>query len=500
MKLLLFDLGSKREEFNEPLGIEILHSCLSQFCCDLEINTGWYHINGFPNESQIRDYDILAFSVSSGALERLEKVLLSVDKNKKTLIILGGIIPTFAYNSILEKYPNAICVRGEGETAIIELIKLYLKENRLCEEQLINIPNLALMLHGKLMLTHREVEDLSNIPIPSRLFSDFISEVKGITRIEASRGCSWSRCSFCCIKEKYGTNKWRPFPIEHITQQLIELGKHGMLNPYFTDEDFFGNNYSRAIKLACEIQKLKDDKLIPEAMHFFISISAKDVISSSGYNALYELKKAGLYEVFVGIESGCKEQLKRYNKNSSVYTNKKAIEILKKLDIQTDFGFIMFDPIMDFSEISQNISFLKDINIPIDSRLIKPLRLQPFTAMETQFGSVITGKLDVDELMYPYKFQDERVSCVYKLFNNWEQEQLQNIYSIQAALRGEEIAELKKISLRNKLLSLRSIDQNVLIGIVDYIGGKINSSEYNKQLAKYKNMRDEILRDSYDMI
>lgn len=496
MKLLLFDLGSKREEFNEPLGIEILHSCLSQFCYDLEICTGWYHISGLPHESQIMSCNILALSVSSGALTRLEKVLHMVDKNKKTLIILGGILPTFAYKSILEKYPNVICVRGEGENAIINLIKLYLKENSLSEERLNNIPNLAFKSQGKLVLTDREVVNLSSIPMPTRLFSEFLSEVKGITRIEASRGCSWSKCSFCCIKEKYGTNIWRPFPIEYITKQLVELAKYGLINPYFTDEDFFGNDYNRAIEIAFEIQKLKFDKLIPEDMQFFISISAKDITNPSGYKALYELKKAGLCEVFVGIESGCKEQLKRYNKNSTVYTNKKAIEIIKSLDIQADFGFIMFDPIMDFSELLQNIEFLKDINLPIDSRLIKPLRLQPFTTMEMEFGSVITGELDIDELMYPYKFKDERVNCVYQLFSDWEQDQLPEIYAIQAALRGEEVTELTKINLRNKLLSLRSIDQNVLIGIVDYIGEKINSSEYFKQLAEYNNMRDKILRNS----
>lgn len=496
MKMLLLNLGSKREEFNEPLGVEILHSCLLEL--NIEIHTKWYYQSGLPDKDELRLYNIIAFSVNSGAYKRLEKMLLMITEIviDRPLIILGGILPTYAFNNLLEAYPNVICIRGEGEISLVEIVKSYIQNNNLNKDKLNNIPNLAFVDNGKLVTTERKSVELNVVPMPSRIFSEFLIKVKGISRIEASRGCSWSKCGFCCIKEKYGSSLWRPFPINYITEQLIELGKYQILNPYFTDEDFFGNNYYRAIEIAVKIQELKSHMLIPEQMKFFISISAKDVTNPLGYKALYELKKAGLSEVFVGIESGCKGQLKRYNKNSTVDINKKALKLLKELGIQADLGFIMFDPYMDFSELVSNIKFLKDIELQIDSRLIKSLRIQPYTTFENEYSSVIIGKLDIDELMYPYKFIDRRVSDVFHLFNDWDEEHMVNTYNIQAELRGEGLTERTRLKIRHKLSMLRSIDKDVFMLIVRLIGKEIILNEYLEQLNKYKDIRKGIINEN----
>lgn len=498
MKLLLLNLGSEREEFNEPLGIEILHSCLLKLKHNLEIYTKWYYQSGLPRKEELQCYNIIALSLNSGSYRRLEKIMIRINEisKDKPLVIFGGILPTFAFSNLLELYPNVICIRGEGEISLVETVRCYLENKSLNKENFNNIPNLAFINGAKLVTTHRKLVCLNEVPKPSRIFNDFLIKVKGISRIESSRGCSWSRCSFCCIKEKYADNLWRPFPIDYVAEQLIELGQCGMLNPYFTDEDFFGNNYSRAIKLAEKIQELKAYRLIPEQMKFFISISAKDVINPLGYKALYELKKAGLGEVFVGIESGCDDQLKRYNKNASADINRKALKLLNELDIQADLGFIMFDPYMNFSELKINIEFLKDIEVQIDSRLIKSLRIQPYTLMEKECANLITGRLNFDELMYPYEFADMRVRDVYKLFDEWEEEQITYTYSIQAELRGEGATELNKENVRHKLLRLRSIDKEVFILITRYIGKEITSNQYLAELSEYKDIRKTVIQNN----
>lgn len=79
----------------------------------------------------------------------------------------------------------------------------------------------------------------------------------GIVRLEGSRGCSWNKCSFCCVNAKYANPAWRVFSIDKIINELIEISDMGFHAPYFTDEDFFGQEYDRAIELGERIIQLK---------------------------------------------------------------------------------------------------------------------------------------------------------------------------------------------------------------------------------------------------
>ena len=79
----------------------------------------------------------------------------------------------------------------------------------------------------------------------------------GIVRLEGSRGCSWNKCSFCCVNAKYANPAWRVFSIDKIINELIEISDMGFHAPYFTDEDFFGQEYDRAIEFGERIIQLK---------------------------------------------------------------------------------------------------------------------------------------------------------------------------------------------------------------------------------------------------
>ena len=342
MKILLLDLGTQREEYNEPLGLEILHACLERLNFNIESSPRWYPESGLPDLIEVEAYDLIAVSANSGTLSRLDKLLKVVRRCKKRpSVIVGNTLPTFAFEKVLELYPEVICVRGEGEVALPLLVKMFATNSLIksCDE-LFAIPNLAFSFMGKIMTTRREVVDLTSIPAPIRAFNKFLTSMGGISRIENSRGCSWSRCSFCCVSEKYGVGSWRPFPIKYVINQLEILGNQALLNVYFTDEDFFGGEYERGVVLAKEIIHAKKQGSIPPNQSFFISILARDVIDQSGFQALIELKKAGLREVFVGVESGCDVQLRRFRKNSNAKINLESLKLLKNIGLQVDIGFI----------------------------------------------------------------------------------------------------------------------------------------------------------------
>lgn len=492
MRILLLDLGTQREEYNEPLGLEILHACLENLNYSIESLIKWYPESGLPNSSEVGNCDLIAVSVNSGTLSRLDKLLTVVRGCKKRpTVIVGNTLSTFAFEKILELYPEVICVRGEGEISLPALVNMFSINSLIQWNELSKIPNLAFSIKGKIITTSRRVVDLTTIPAPNRAFTKFLAMNGGISRIENSRGCSWSKCSFCCVKEKYGVESWRPFPISYIINQLEILGEQSRLNVYFTDEDFFGGEFERAIVLAKEIFHAKKQGSIPPDQNFFISILARDVLDPSGYEALVELKKAGLREVFVGVESGCDEQLKRFRKNANARINMESLQLLKNIGLQIDIGFIMFDPLMTMDELLINVQFLEDIEIEVDSRFAKSLRLQPFTVMEIDSSKAITGILDYDELMYPYRFLDEKVDRVFKNFSIWDNEQKAHIHAIQAELRGEGAVKSKSLT-RKCLAMLRKLDYKVLTTTIENVQGEIDVNEYLVNMVSFRQERETL--------
>ena len=73
------------------------------------------------------------------------------------------------------------------------------------------------------------------------------------------------------------------------------------------------------------------------------------------------MKEAGLFFVYMGIEDGTEEGLALMNKRVSADTHCRAVETLKKLGMEYDFGFMLFHPDSTFRSISQNLGFLKRI-------------------------------------------------------------------------------------------------------------------------------------------
>ena len=491
-KLLLIDLGDTRGELNEPLGIECISSRVIREG-NIQVDICWYSMIESDSFENLFLYDFIGISMNIGTLKRFEKIydfIMKSNKNKVPLI-LGGCIPTFAYKQMIEKYDNIICIYGEGEEAFLDLIHRYEKGLFNIDKNLSEICNLAFKLNGETIITPKGSLDLEleDIMVRDSHILEYIKKKHGIVRLEGSRGCSWNKCSFCCVNAKYANPSWRGFSINKIVKELIELSDMGFHAPYFTDEDFFGQEYNRAIELGNKIIDLKNQGKIREDMNFFISILAADAICDEGRKALAVLKKAGLREVFLGIESLEKEQLKRFNKKASIDTNTKAIKFINDIGLNIDSGYILFDPEMSFEALGSNIDYIGKLNLnKFDSRSLKRLRIQPLTTICETLSSVIIDELDINNLEYPYKFTDKRVSRVYSEYKVWEDANLDETWKIQSASRGE-IDEGLRYKLKLILGEIRDIDFEVLKNI--YVRVKenvinIQDSEFMKTQQQTK--------------
>lgn len=492
MNILLYDTGSNRNELNEPYGIESIAGSLLNCEEDFNIDFRWELLEPIEFNNLEKNYDLIGISAKLGTLNILEKLLTYFCSHRKQRrLIVGGPLATFGYQSLLAKYEDLICVRGEGESTFIEICKEYIKGD-FNIASFSKIPNLAFNQENKIFETIRKVEILSTIPPPFRYYLNDIVKNKGIIRIENSRGCSWSNCSFCSVSEHYGTKCWRPFPIDFVIQQMIELSKKGCLSPYFTDEDFFGSDYERSTSLAEAIIEEKKKGSINPKMNFFFSARINDIINYKGLNAIKIWKKAGLREIFIGLESGVHKQLKRYGKPASPNRNAKVIKIINDLQIQLDIGYILFDPEMNFDELVENLNYIKNEKLSQhDSRSLKKIRAQPFTITTSNYTKkgLINGELNLNLLYYPLNYSDVRVFQIMTLYDKWEEKLSNEVYLLQSNSRGEVVSEEYRIYLKGELSKIRELDFEILLKIVDYVLNIVDYSNFinfNKEILDRK--------------
>lgn len=494
LKVLLVDLGSHRKEFNEPIGIECIETYVTR-----RLGNIFFDSDIYPNfdKNKIADYDILGISLNVGTLDIFDDIYNFIKKNNLNIpIIVGNTIPTYGFKELLEKYNDILCVRGEGEEAFLQLINLFLKEKNFTPSKLKNIHNISFWEKGGVFcnkIVPINLEKESKL-IRKKKFINLIKSNNGIARIEGSRGCHWGKCHFCCINAKYGNSSWRAYNVEKIIAELIDLSKEGISSLYFTDEDFFGQNYNRIVELSEQILYCKSKNIIAKDINFFISILTNDVVNSNGYLALKKFKEAGLREVFIGLESGESEQIRRYNKKANIDNNKLALTKLKELDIQVDIGFIFFDPYLKFDALYKNMEYLDSIESDkYDSSSFKRLRIQPYTQAVDDYKDAITAGLDLNNLEYPYKFIDHNVESTYKMFSEWELLLTDEIYFLQGRSRGEINSESDREKIKEIIAKIRTFDFDMLKNIVHFVNGDITNKEYLNKKNVLLNKKRKII-------
>ncbi|MFY9572998.1 MAG: hypothetical protein WAV20_16490 [Blastocatellia bacterium] len=73
------------------------------------------------------------------------------------------------------------------------------------------------------------------------------------------------------------------------------------------------------------------------------------------------MRDAGLYLVYMGLESGAEDGLDVLHKQITVEQNLRAVSILKEIGLMYEFGFMMFDPSSTFETVRDNVKFLRKI-------------------------------------------------------------------------------------------------------------------------------------------
>jgi hypothetical protein len=128
------------------------------------------------------------------------------------------------------------------------------------------------------------------------------------------------------------------------------------------------------------------------------------------------MRDAGLYLVYMGLESGSEEGLHTLNKGLEVAQNKGAVRILKELGLMYEFGFMMFDPSTTFASIRDNVAFLREITGDGSAAAVF-CRMLPYDGTPIKDSLAAEGRLRGDVCSPDYDFLDERIDGVYQDIN-----------------------------------------------------------------------------------
>lgn len=457
--LLFVNMEYTQDEINEPINIDILLDCFPQELFNSENTTVVYRDLQTLRSFNVQQFDVILISSKISSFYEL-RVLL--DECKEKIVIVGGILSIGAGDELAIRYPDVVFCTGEGETNLDDLLRLaYIATDMHSFKRAImewNIPNVCFFdkIENKVFISKRKVCNLSHCSKPKHKQLHEVIRRDGLVRMETSRGCPWNRCSFCIMPWKFCGETWRPFTYSKIESEIDFLVQSGAKRILFTDEDFIGN--LEHIVTLCEIiQRIKLNRKANVTFGGSSSVMTLWKLGDKLDYCLNKMQETGISLIFIGIESGCKNQLLRYNKGVTVAMNEAIIQKLQQFEFEIDFGYIMFDADTTMKELEENLNFIDRTGLRNSiSRFSKKLRVTPHTIFYDEYISrgIITSELDMDDLCFEYMFSDPTIKLICFFMDKMDKLVLNESYRLQAIIRSASKQDERDLA-HERLIGLR---------------------------------------------
>lgn len=293
-------------------------------------------------EEQLRDRiaaenpDIIGTTAITPSIYKAQALLkLAKEIHPGAVTLLGGIHATFMYPQVLAEAPwiDAI-VRGEGEAILVNIVRAV-EAGRWAEARP-GIKGIAYLDGGKVVATPAgsPVEDLDLIsPDWSVLDWGKYMYIPMNTRVaipNMARGCPFT-CSFCS-QWKFWRNYRVRDPIKVVDEIEGLVRDHGVGFFILADEEPTIHR-KKFVQFCEELERRKLPVL------WGINTRVTDILRDEALLPLY--RRAGLVHVSLGTEAAAQLKLDRFNKETTVAQNKKAIQLLRDNGIVAEAQFIV---------------------------------------------------------------------------------------------------------------------------------------------------------------
>ena len=308
-------------------------------------------------------------------------------KFPSTLVVAGGAHTTLCPDEIVP-YANVL-VLGDGETAIVHIIKEGIKS-------------------GKLRMP---VDRVVKPRWESVEFQKYHMRLIGGHRampIISGRGCVFN-CNFCSNR-KLSDGKVRYRDTGSVIEEIRYYKEYyGFTSFSFTDETFFLNR-QRAVNLC--------SALIESRLN--IRWWAQTRANTIDKQILKLAKKAGCYGLSIGVETGNSVILEKINKGISLVDAKGAVKLIRDARILSYAGFIVAHPWDTEETVIETLNFADEL----DPDFIGVAIATPFPETQLRRDAVANGVI---------------------IAANWSEYDPQNVTYIPNGLKGIDIKRSQQL-------------------------------------------------------
>lgn len=345
-------------------------------------------------------------------LDRYSELIGYLRRNKvEGHFTMGGHFPTFAIEEVLSSIPGLdSIVSHEGEETLRDL---FYKIDR--PDSWGNILGLSYRTGDTIHVNPPRplIKDLDSLPFPLR--EDVGTTHRGIDirSIAGSRGCYYN-CSFCSIGAFYrrppGPARRARSPRNLVREMLTLYEKYGTRIFILQDDDLFMRSKRHRKWLDQFLSELSaanlDDKIL-----WRISCRVDDLDPER----IRKMKECGLMSIYLGIESASDQELATLAKGYPAKDVYAAVDMLHRVEMPFEFGFMLFTPDSTLETVRQDIDFLNFISEHSDT-LVHFCKMAPYAGTPIQQRLCKEGRLE-GSLAYPdYRFLDPKLDLLQAFF------------------------------------------------------------------------------------
>jgi radical SAM superfamily enzyme YgiQ (UPF0313 family) len=301
-----------------PIGLEYIASYIEDEVDEVHIVDMELEHRSFHHLIDLYRPDLVGITMS--AAEHNEGLRLAkIAKENGIATVVGGYHPT-AVPDLMLSYPQVdMVVRGEGELAMMELVKNGRPKGVL---------GVSYKSSGKII--HNQdiplIEDLDSLPFPARHLRQYSYRAPYRSTdydvLVTSRGC-YGRCTFCC-EPSMSHGRLRCRSPENVMEEILEVAKYHRGRPLFiiiTDPNFMGN--PKRVERLCDL--LQEHDLNIE----FCAMVRPDCMARNP-ETVKKMCDTGILWFEMGIESPNPEDLKSTKKDITTQIHMKAVQNIRE--------------------------------------------------------------------------------------------------------------------------------------------------------------------------
>ncbi len=282
--------------------------------------------------------DVIAATAITPSIYKAERLLqIAKEMHPDAVTVLGGIHATFMYQQVLSEAPWIdVIVRGEGETIFTDLVRTVDEGGWPVARD--EIEGLAFRDGERIVATKASptIKDLDAItPDWSVLEWEKYIYIPMNTRVaipNMARGCPFT-CSFCS-QWKF----WRDYRIrdpKKVVDEIEALVRDHDVGFFILADEEPTINRKKFVAFCEELIA----RGLPKKILWGINTRVTDILRDEALLPFY--REAGLIHVSLGTEAAAQLKLDRFNKETTVAQNKKAVQLLRDAGIVVEAQFIV---------------------------------------------------------------------------------------------------------------------------------------------------------------